>query len=182
MTPTSQTGLLATVGLAALAQALACALLGFRIRHLAARLDAQRVELEASRAQIAALEARLAQRERELDRQRPPRSAQPTAEAKRLHRHDRRQVALAEGPVLIAVPSLATSGSTTPSEAAAEFDRRFGPIWALAETTASLDEIARQTGYPVGQVELILGLRGPRPHGPRPGDGPADPQRGAPDA
>ncbi len=63
-----------------------------------------------------------------------------------------------EGPTLISVPNLATPPSTT-SEAAAELDRRFGPIWAMADEGTSTELIARETGYPIGQIELILGLR-----------------------
>lgn len=62
------------------------------------------------------------------------------------------------GPTLIAVPDLATM--TRPSaEAALELVRRFGPIWDLADSGASAEAIARVTEQPIGQVELILGLR-----------------------
>ncbi len=64
------------------------------------------------------------------------------------------------GPTLISVPSLSRArASLTPSEAAADLDRRFGGVWALADSGASAEAVARETGYPVGQVELILGLR-----------------------
>lgn len=67
------------------------------------------------------------------------------------------------GPTLIAVPNLAVgpSGpapSATPG-AAADLGRRFGDVWALADSGASAQSIAGRTGHPVGQVELILGLR-----------------------
>jgi hypothetical protein len=66
------------------------------------------------------------------------------------------------GRPLITVPSLATNGSTTAAtEAAAELGRRFGPIWDLADSGHAPSEIARRTGQPIGQVELILGLRRP---------------------
>ncbi len=66
----------------------------------------------------------------------------------------------AGGPTLISVPSLASpAASSSPSEAAAELDRRFGGVWALADSGAPAEAVARRTGYPVGQVELILGLR-----------------------
>jgi hypothetical protein len=64
------------------------------------------------------------------------------------------------GPTLIAVPDLSTgSGESPAASAAAELARRFGAIWALADTGAAADAIARGTGQPIGQVELILGLR-----------------------
>ena len=64
-------------------------------------------------------------------------------------------------PTLIAVPDL---GATTPGPSAtiptdSELGRRFGPIWQMAESGASAGAIARATGQPIGQVELILGLR-----------------------
>ena len=153
MTPAQLSAILATVGLAFLAQAVACALLWRRVRALSHQIASWRAE---PTDQIRALEARLARVE--VGMTATPR--EPSPDPKRLHRLDRRQVALADGPVLIAVPSLASAPSATATAAAAEFDRRFGPIWTLADSGLPLDEIARQTGYPVGQVELILGLRG----------------------
>ncbi|HEX8204327.1 MAG TPA: hypothetical protein VF590_27865, partial [Isosphaeraceae bacterium] len=62
------------------------------------------------------------------------------------------------GPTLIAVPDLA--GPPGEAEAAsAELARRFGAIWDLADAGAPAEAIARGTGQPIGQVELILGLR-----------------------
>jgi hypothetical protein len=60
---------------------------------------------------------------------------------------------------LIAVPDLTASSSSSPPD---ELARRFGSIWDLAEAGASPESIARDTGQPIGQVELILGLRSPR--------------------
>ena len=59
---------------------------------------------------------------------------------------------------LIAVPNLAAPASPA-SEAAAELARRFGAIWAMADAGEPVEAIARETGHPIGQVELILGLR-----------------------
>jgi hypothetical protein len=73
-------------------------------------------------------------------------------------RVDRKGPGAAAGPTLIAVPDLAGP----PAEAAAasaELARRFGAIWDLADSGASAEAIARGTGQPIGQVELILGLR-----------------------
>jgi hypothetical protein len=61
-------------------------------------------------------------------------------------------------PSLIAVPDLAglpeeRDSSTSP------LSQRYAAIWALAETGASPEVIARATGQPIGQIELILGLR-----------------------
>lgn len=62
------------------------------------------------------------------------------------------------GPTLIAVPDL-SGGPAEAAEASAELARRFGAIWDLADAGASAEAIARGTGQPIGQVELILGLR-----------------------
>jgi len=67
---------------------------------------------------------------------------------------------LAAGPTLIAVPSLATLGSeATAIEAAGELSRRYGAIWALFDSGVTASAISATTGHPIGQVELILGLR-----------------------
>jgi hypothetical protein len=67
-------------------------------------------------------------------------------------------LATSGGPTLISVPNLAAPPAP-PSEAAAELDRRFGDVWAMADSGVPVEEIARESGYPIGQVELILGLR-----------------------
>jgi hypothetical protein len=63
------------------------------------------------------------------------------------------------GPTLIAIPSLSAISSEASAVAAAELGRRFGAIWALADAGQAPEAIARATGQPIGQVELILGLR-----------------------
>ncbi|HEV3163077.1 MAG TPA: hypothetical protein VGZ22_03470 [Isosphaeraceae bacterium] len=85
-------------------------------------------------------------------------SARKAARRGATRRFDRAEVSAVTGPTLIAVPDLGAS----PGEAAAaatELARRFGAIWDLADTGASPEAIARGTGQPIGQVELILGLR-----------------------
>jgi hypothetical protein len=64
----------------------------------------------------------------------------------------------APAPTLIAVPSLAAP----PSEREASIEgisHRYAAIWSLADSGAPADVIARATGQPIGQIELILGLR-----------------------
>jgi hypothetical protein len=61
-------------------------------------------------------------------------------------------------PTLITVPGL----SPPPNEREASIEgmtHRYSAIWSMADSGASPDAIARATGQPVGQVELILGLR-----------------------
>ena len=74
------------------------------------------------------------------------------------HRFDPAQPTAVPGPTLIAVPDLSAPPVET-SAAAAELARRFGPIWELAEQGESAEAIVRATGQPIGQVELVLGLR-----------------------
>ena len=68
---------------------------------------------------------------------------------------------------LIAIPNLASSASDREATLSS-LNQRYAAIWALADTGASPDVIARATGQPIGQIELILGLRrqidGARPH------------------
>ncbi len=59
---------------------------------------------------------------------------------------------------LISVPNLALSGEAhVPPEP--DLNRRFASVWDLAEAGASSEAIAKATRYPVGEVELILGLK-----------------------
>jgi hypothetical protein len=61
-------------------------------------------------------------------------------------------------PALIAVPNL--EGEPHDRDVTASgLKERYAAIWALADTGAKPDVIARATGQPVGQIELILGLR-----------------------
>ena len=63
-------------------------------------------------------------------------------------------------------PSMAPSAPETTTEpAGAPEDPRRRQIFELADAGLSTVEIARQTGQPVGEVELILSLRSSR-HGP----------------
>ena len=56
------------------------------------------------------------------------------------------------------MPDLAATAAE-PSPAATELARRFGAIWDLADAGSTAEAIARRTDQPIGQVELILGLR-----------------------
>jgi hypothetical protein len=71
----------------------------------------------------------------------------------------------AHDPALIAVPNL--EGAPNDRDVTVSGLReRFAAIWALADTGGTPEVIARATGQPIGQIELILGLRrqidGPR--------------------
>lgn len=76
------------------------------------------------------------------------------------HRADPPQPSAVTGPTLIAVPDLnAPASPQTPSDAATELAQRFGAVWDLAQKGHPAEAIARATGQPIGQVDLVLGLR-----------------------
>jgi hypothetical protein len=59
---------------------------------------------------------------------------------------------------LIAIPSL-PSAPADREAAASELGERYNAIWSLEAQGATAEVIARTIGQPIGQVELILGLR-----------------------
>ena len=61
-------------------------------------------------------------------------------------------------PTLIAIPDLAAVEHEHDPRAGNELGERHGEVWALAAAGVPPEEIARQTGQPIGQVELIMGL------------------------
>jgi hypothetical protein len=77
-----------------------------------------------------------------------------------------------EDTSLISVPNLASSpDEREPSPS--PLSQRYSAIWDLADQGASPEVIAKATGQPIGQIDLILSLRrhidGPRttiPHAP----------------
>ncbi len=77
----------------------------------------------------------------------------------RAHRFDRAERSAVTGPTLISVPNLAATSPSVSSLANEELAQRFGSIWSLADAGLSPQAVATQTGHPIGQVELILGLR-----------------------
>lgn len=74
------------------------------------------------------------------------------------HRLDPPQTDAVAGPTLISVPDL-TARPTDAPLAATELAERFGTIWERAERGEPAEAIARAIGQPIGQVELVLGLR-----------------------
>jgi hypothetical protein len=80
-----------------------------------------------------------------------------------IHRFDPPQPTAVARPTLITVPDLAASRGAAPAaEASAELARRYGAIWEMADRGLTCDAIARATGQPIGEIELVLGLRRPR--------------------
>jgi len=61
-------------------------------------------------------------------------------------------------PPLIAVPNLAAAANDR-DVVVNGLTQRYAAIWSLAASGSSAEVIARATGQPIGQIELILGLR-----------------------
>ncbi len=61
-------------------------------------------------------------------------------------------------PILIAIPDLGAVEEESDERAGSELGERHGEAWTLAATGVPPEEIARQTGQPIGQIELIVGL------------------------
>jgi hypothetical protein len=61
-------------------------------------------------------------------------------------------------PTLIAIPDLGAVEEESDERAGSELGERHGEAWTLAAAGVPAEEIARQTGQPIGQIELIVGL------------------------
>jgi hypothetical protein len=61
-------------------------------------------------------------------------------------------------PPLIVVPNLAAAANDR-EVVVNGLTQRYAAIWSLAASGSSAEVIARATGQPIGQIELILGLR-----------------------
>jgi hypothetical protein len=76
-----------------------------------------------------------------------------------------------DSPTLIAIPNLTERDRSADPQAENALSQRHSEVWTLAAAGLSPEEIARQTGHPKGEVELIVGLyrqvrsnRGPLDH------------------
>jgi hypothetical protein len=76
----------------------------------------------------------------------------------RSNRSEATHTETASAPTLIAVPSLNAPTSERETSIGG-ISQRYAAIWSLADSGASAEVIARATGQPIGQIELILGLR-----------------------
>jgi hypothetical protein len=63
-----------------------------------------------------------------------------------------------DAPILIAIPDLGARDPEPGDRSETELGQRHGEAWTLAAAGASPAEIARQTGQPIGEVEVIVGL------------------------
>ena len=85
-------------------------------------------------------------------------SSDPGSIARRRSGRDAAPASVGNGePTLITVPKLPAAQDRPAMHGG--IGQRYAAIWELAESGASADAIARATGQPIGQIELILGLR-----------------------
>jgi hypothetical protein len=89
--------------------------------------------------------------------QRPAASARVDV-ASSMRQDDSHERVPSGGPTLIEIPDLAAREHEPDPQAERELVRRHAEVWTLAEAGTPPADIARQTGHPIGQVELIVGL------------------------
>lgn len=65
----------------------------------------------------------------------------------------------ASRPTLIAVPDLGQDAPPADHQVGDELGQKHREIWSLADAGATPEQIARRTGQPIGEVELIVGLQ-----------------------
>ncbi len=82
----------------------------------------------------------------------------PASSSFRRETHLRQASEGRDAPILIAIPDLAARDPEPGDRSETELGQRHGEAWALAAAGASPAEIARQTGQPIGEVEVIVGL------------------------
>jgi hypothetical protein len=145
--------------------ALGAAVLGLTCRRQRAALAEAEARLDALAGRIARLEVREAAPGPVVAASPAPApAAAPRAQRREpIRRIEPAAATAVAGPTLIAVPNLAAAtvaGESGPAGlASTELGRRFGAIWELADAGVAAEAIARAAGQPIGQVELILGLK-----------------------
>jgi hypothetical protein len=164
----------------AVGSALGAAVLGLICRWQRAALVEVEARLDALVGRIARLEAREAAPRPVVVAAPALASTPPAPRREPIRRTEPAAATAVTGPTLIAVPNLAAAslvGESGPADlVSTDLGRRFGAIWELADAGVAADAIARATGQPIGQVELILGLkRQLATAGAGDGAGPAEP-------
>ncbi|MCA1684561.1 MAG: hypothetical protein LC745_00965 [Planctomycetia bacterium] len=144
----------------------ALALSAARGRRLRADLDGAIRRLDALAGRLSALESQGGGAP-PIHRPLPPAAPSPTPPA--VCRVDRAGPPAGTSPTLITIPDLsAAAGHSSAPGVASELGHRYSTIWEMADRGTPAEAIARDTSQPIGQVELILGLRRPRPDPGRP--------------
>jgi hypothetical protein len=82
----------------------------------------------------------------------------PASPSFRRQAHLRQSPEERDAPILIAIPDLGARDPEPGDRSETELGQRHGEVWALAAAGASPTEIARQTGQPIGEVDVIVGL------------------------
>ena len=127
-----------------------CNLLASELRRLEARLAQAEETRHKANGKPALTPGEVAPNGRPLP-SRPYGSSWRRSPEPRIERNDDEQS-------MIAVPDLAALPDERES-ASSPLSQRYAAIWTLADQGASPEVIARATGQPIGQIELILGLR-----------------------
>jgi hypothetical protein len=127
-----------------------------RLRELAAQLLALETRINGSDGETPARHHELA-RSLDLTLGRRPGRLHSGA-SQRASREDHRGAGASDSPTLIAVPELGPPPSQREALVSG-LTQRYAAIWSLADSGAPLDAIARAAGQPIGEIELILGLR-----------------------
>ncbi len=152
-------------GLACLVVSVIMCLVATRQQKLARRELEQRLQILAQR--LLMMESRIEDLERH---ERPGRDELPrppglgiSATANELHRprslmSGGTDQAVKIVPPLIAVPDLGAGEAKPDGQSETALSERHGEAWTLAAAGVPAAEIARQTGQPIGQVELIVAL------------------------
>ena len=152
-------------GLACLALAVTLWMLATRQMKMTRSETAQRLQMLVQR--LLVIESRINELENHgrrapYDREEPPGHA-----VKGELKQDRRTQSFLNGredqaarnePTLIAIPDLGAVEEESDKRAGSELGERHGEAWTLAAAGVPPEEIARQTGQPIGQIELIVGL------------------------
>lgn len=120
-----------------------------RFRSRLEELDA-RIKLMESKKKRSPSKIRARESERSLER-----GAMPLAR----RRVDPPLVSSIEGPSLISIPDIGSRRSAADTSLSNAHGERFSDIWERGELGLSPSQIAKECGIPLGQVELVLGLR-----------------------
>ncbi len=152
-------------GLACLAVAVSLRMLAARQMKMTRSETEQRLQMLVQR--LLAIESRINELENHSRRAPDDHEEPPGHAVKGASKQGRRTQSFLNGredqaarnePTLIAIPDLGAVGEESDERAGSELGERHGEAWTLAAAGVPPEEIARQTGQPIGQIELIVGL------------------------
>jgi hypothetical protein len=155
-------------GLACLAVAVTLWMLATRLMKMTRSETEQRLRMLVQR--LLVIESRINELENHGRRAPDDHEEPPGHAVKRESKQGRRTQSFLNGradqaarnePTLIAIPDLGAVEAVEEEfdeRAGSELGERHGEAWTLAAAGVPPEEIARQTGQPIGQIELIVGL------------------------